>query len=55
MDVRKSVEEGYKFSKVADNSEENGNISTTIIKTVDPRNRKQYEWNAQAKIVIYVD
>ena len=46
MDIWKLVEEGYEFPKVIDESEENGEISTSKTMNVDPENIKQYEWNA---------
>ena len=40
MYVWKSVKDGYEFPKVADESEENGDISTSRMEPIDPKNRK---------------
>ena len=42
-------EDGYVFPKFADESEENNERATSKTMTIDPKNRKQYEWNAQTK------
>ena len=55
MDLLKLVEDGYEFPKVAEDLEENGGatkVSTTKMVTVDPKNRKQSEWNTWEKKVI---
>ena len=52
MEFWKSIEDKYKFLKVADESQENCDISAPRTTTVDPQNRKQYEWNARAKKAI---
>ena len=52
MNVWKSIEDIYEFLKAADESEDNGEHSISWTTTVDPENRKKYEWNAQANNVI---
>ena len=46
MDVWKLVENRYDFSKIANESGANDGHMTFKIVTIDPKDRKQYEWNA---------
>ena len=48
MDIWKSVEDGYEFPKETIDESEGTNEHTTSRTTpVDPKNKRQYEWNAR--------
>ena len=49
MDVWKSVEYGYEFPRAIGESEKNNELTTSRTMSVDPKNRRWYEWNTQEK------